>query len=70
MGVAVQFLLPVVLSTFLPLDVSITAEPLLILEGIAIGGWIALLDKGDRFLERVQGKIPYWERLPFSPSLT
>lgn len=34
------------------------------------GGWITLLDKGDRFLERVQSKIPYWEKLPFSPSLT
>lgn len=43
LGVGAQFLLPVILSNFLPLDVSVTAEPWIILEGIAIGGWIALL---------------------------
>ncbi len=35
-----------------------------------VGGLTTILDKGDRFLERVQGKIPHWEKLPFSPSLT
>jgi UDP-N-acetylmuramyl pentapeptide phosphotransferase/UDP-N-acetylglucosamine-1-phosphate transferase len=34
------------------------------------GGLMPLLDKGDRLLERIQNKIPLWDRLPFSPTLT
>jgi Predicted ABC-type transport system involved in lysophospholipase L1 biosynthesis, permease component len=43
LGVAVQFGLPSVFGDFLPVDVSVTLEPIAILTGIAIGGWIALI---------------------------
>ena len=43
LGVAVQFGLPSVFGDFLPVDVSVTLEPVAILTGIAIGGWIALI---------------------------
>ncbi len=43
LGVAVQFLLPNVLTGFLPIDVEVTLVPEAVLTGLAIGGWIALI---------------------------
>ncbi|MEO8193134.1 MAG: FtsX-like permease family protein [Gemmatimonadales bacterium] len=43
LGVAVQFGLPSVFGDFLPVDVSVTLEPVAIMTGIAVGGWIALI---------------------------
>ena len=43
LGVAVQFLLPNVMTGFLPIDVEVTLVPEAILTGLAIGGWIALI---------------------------
>jgi putative ABC transport system permease protein len=43
LGVAVQFLLPKVLSGFLPVDVDVTLVPAAVLTGLAVGGWIALI---------------------------
>ena len=43
LGVAVQFLLPVVLQDVLPLDVTVALEPAAILAGLAIGLVVAVL---------------------------
>ena len=43
LGVAVQFLLPHVLTDFLPIDVRVTLVPTAVLTGLAVGGWIALI---------------------------
>ncbi|HEU4879972.1 MAG TPA: FtsX-like permease family protein, partial [Gemmatimonadaceae bacterium] len=43
LGVAVQFGLPSVFGDFLPVDVKVTLEPMAILTGILVGGWIALV---------------------------
>ncbi|MFL5552662.1 MAG: ABC transporter permease [Gemmatimonadaceae bacterium] len=43
LGVAVQFVLPKVLTGFLPIDVSVTLVPSAVLTGLAVGGWIALI---------------------------
>ncbi|MEO8580606.1 MAG: ABC transporter permease, partial [Gemmatimonadales bacterium] len=43
LGVAVQFLLPKVLTDFLPIDVQVTLVPSAVLTGLAVGGWIALI---------------------------
>jgi len=43
LGVAVQFLLPNVMTGFLPIDVEVTLVPEAVLTGLAIGGWIALI---------------------------
>jgi len=43
LGVAVQFLLPSVMTGFLPVDVEVTLVPQAVLTGLAIGGWIALI---------------------------
>ncbi len=43
LGVAVQFGLPSVFQDFLPVDVDVVLEPMAILMGIAVGGWIALI---------------------------
>ncbi|MDQ2890705.1 MAG: ABC transporter permease, partial [Gemmatimonadota bacterium] len=42
-GVAIQFLLPLAFVGLLPVDVHVTAEPVAILTGVLIGGWIALV---------------------------
>jgi putative ABC transport system permease protein len=43
LGVAIQFLLPRVLTDFLPIDVQVTLVPSAVLTGLAVGGWIALV---------------------------
>jgi putative ABC transport system permease protein len=43
LGVAVQFILPQVLTDFLPIDVRVTLVPSAVLTGLAVGGWIALI---------------------------
>jgi putative ABC transport system permease protein len=43
LGVAVQFLLPHVLTDFLPIDVRVTLVPSAVITGLAVGGWIALI---------------------------
>jgi len=43
LGVAVQFLLPHVLTDFLPIDVHVSLVPSAILTGLAVGGGIALI---------------------------
>jgi putative ABC transport system permease protein len=43
LGVAIQFLLPRVLTDFLPIDVQVTLVPAAVLTGLAVGGWIALV---------------------------
>ncbi len=43
LGVAIQFLLPMVISDFLPLDVTIALEPAPLLLGLATGVWVALV---------------------------
>ncbi len=42
-GVVIQFLLPMAFVGMLPVDVHVTAEPVAIISGILIGGWIALI---------------------------
>lgn len=42
-GVGIQFLLPMAFVGMLPVDVHVTAEPVAIISGILIGGWIALV---------------------------
>lgn len=42
-GVGIQFLLPLAFVGLLPLDVHVTVEPVAILTGVLIGGWIALV---------------------------
>lgn len=43
MGVAVQFLLPLVISDFLPVDVTVALEPIPLLMGLITGVWVALV---------------------------
>lgn len=43
LGVAVQFILPHVLTDFLPIDVRVSLVPSAVLTGLAVGGWIALI---------------------------
>ncbi|PYO79328.1 MAG: ABC transporter permease [Gemmatimonadetes bacterium] len=43
LGVAVQFILPRVLTDFLPIDVHVSLVPSAVLTGLAVGGWIALI---------------------------
>jgi putative ABC transport system permease protein len=43
LGVAIQFLLPRLLTGFLPIDVRVTLVPSAIFTGLAVGGWIALI---------------------------
>jgi putative ABC transport system permease protein len=42
-GVGIQFLLPLAFVGLLPVDVHVSAEPIAILTGVLIGGWIALV---------------------------
>src|SRR5207237_9151417 len=43
LGVAVQFLLPRVLTDFVPIAVRVSLVPSAVLTGLAVGGWIALI---------------------------
>ncbi|MEA2761375.1 MAG: putative transport system permease protein [Gemmatimonadaceae bacterium] len=43
LGVAIQFLLPQVLTDFLPIDVKVRLVPAAVFTGLAVGGWIALI---------------------------
>jgi putative ABC transport system permease protein len=43
LGVAIQFLLPHVLTDFLPINVRVTLVPSAVFTGLAVGGWIALI---------------------------
>ncbi|BAH39156.1 MAG TPA: hypothetical protein DGD08_09665 [Gemmatimonas aurantiaca] len=43
LGVAVQFLLPGIVSDFLPLDVNVALEPWPLLLGLATGVWVSLV---------------------------
>ncbi len=43
LGVAVQFILPQVLTDFLPIDVHVSLVPSAVFTGLAVGGWIALI---------------------------
>ncbi len=43
LGVAIQFILPKVLTDFLPIDVQVRLVPSAVLTGLAVGGWIALV---------------------------
>jgi putative ABC transport system permease protein len=43
LGVAIQFILPGVLTELLPIDVQVTLVPSAVLTGLAVGGWIALI---------------------------
>jgi putative ABC transport system permease protein len=43
LGVAIQFILPRVLTGFLPIDVQVSLVPRAVLTGLAVGGWIALV---------------------------
>jgi len=43
LGVAVQFIMPHVLTDFLPIDVHVSLVPSAVLTGLAVGGWIALV---------------------------
>ena len=43
LGVAIQFLLPMVVSDFLPVDVEVALEPMPLLLGLATGVWVALV---------------------------
>lgn len=42
-GVVIQYLMPLAFKGLLPLDVHVSIEPLAILTGVAIGGWIAIV---------------------------
>jgi putative ABC transport system permease protein len=42
-GVGIQYLLPLAFVGLLPVDVHVTAEPVAIITGMLIGGWIALV---------------------------
>ena len=42
-GVGIQFLFPMALADFLPVDVEVTLEPKAMLLGLGIGVWVALL---------------------------
>ncbi|HEY0529557.1 MAG TPA: ABC transporter permease, partial [Gemmatimonadaceae bacterium] len=43
LGVAVQFILPKVLTDFLPIDVTVSLVPPAIITGLGVGTWIALV---------------------------
>ena len=43
LGVAIQFLLPHVLTDFLPIDVHVSLVPMAVLTGLIVGGWIAMI---------------------------
>ena len=43
LGVAIQFLMPLAVRDFLPVDVNVTLAPTAIALGLAIGVWVALL---------------------------
>lgn len=43
LGVAVQFVLPMVIADFLPVDVTVALEPIPLLLGLGTGVWIALV---------------------------
>jgi putative ABC transport system permease protein len=43
LGVAIQFLLPHLLTDYLPIDVRVTLVPSAVLTGLVVGGWIALI---------------------------
>jgi putative ABC transport system permease protein len=43
LGVAIQFILPRVLTDFLPIDVQVSLVPQAVLTGLGVGGWIALV---------------------------
>src|SRR3990170_1472431 len=43
LGVGVQFLLPNLITGFVPVDIDVTLVPEAVLTGLAIGGWIALI---------------------------
>ena len=43
LGVAIQFLLPRVLTDFLPIDVHVALVPSAVFTGLAVGGWIAMI---------------------------
>ena len=43
LGVGIQLLIPRVLGDFLPVDVSVTLEPVAILSGVLVGVWVALV---------------------------
>ncbi|HET6761725.1 MAG TPA: FtsX-like permease family protein, partial [Gemmatimonadaceae bacterium] len=43
LGVAIQFVLPGVLTELLPIDVQVTLVPSAVITGLAVGGWIALI---------------------------
>ena len=42
LGIALQFGLPHVVNDFLPVDVTVTAEPTAVLMGLVVGLWVAL----------------------------
>ena len=42
LGVGIQFLLPVVLSEFIPVDVDVTLQPRAIVTGLIVGLWVAM----------------------------
>jgi putative ABC transport system permease protein len=42
-GVVIQYLMPLAFRGLLPVDVHVSIEPLAILTGVAIGGWIAIV---------------------------
>ncbi len=43
LGVAIQFVLPLALTDFVPIDVKVTLVPVAVVTGLAVGGWIALI---------------------------
>ncbi|HEV7388176.1 MAG TPA: FtsX-like permease family protein [Gemmatimonadaceae bacterium] len=43
LGVAIQFILPQVLTDFLPIDVHVQLVPSAVLTGLGVGGWIAMI---------------------------
>jgi putative ABC transport system permease protein len=43
LGIGIQLLIPRVLGEFLPVDVSVTLEPVAILSGVGVGVWVALV---------------------------
>ena len=43
LGIGLQLGLPYVLKDFLPVDVTVTIEPLALLTGLAVGVWVALV---------------------------
>jgi len=43
LGIGIQFLMPMALKDFLPVDVEVRLTPMAILMGLAVGVWVALL---------------------------